>query len=98
MQGAIHRTRDGRDLICRIQTDLGVETPFVLVAPVMPKADWGRLVPRLHLETRLDGVPHVIVMTQLIALPAREIGVQLGSAEALRDDIVAAVDLLVTGF
>ena len=98
MQGHIYRTRDGLDLVCRVQTDLGVETPFILCAPVLPRKAWGRLVPKLHLQFTLNGESHVILMSQLVALPASEIGSQIGTAEDLRDDIVAAVDLLVTGF
>lgn len=97
-QGTIHRTRDGLDLVCRVQTDLGIETPYILCAPVLRQADWGPLVPRLHLPVTLDGTPHVILMSQLVALPGGELGAVVGSAEALRDRIVAAVDLLVTGF
>ncbi|WP_108259757.1 CcdB family protein [Mangrovicoccus ximenensis] len=97
-QGDIHRTRDGRDLICRVQTDLGVDTPYVLCAPVLPRAEWGALVPKLHIPVRLGGVPHVILMSQMVAIPAREIGPVTGSAAAWRDEIVAAVDLLVSGF
>ena len=95
---AIHRLRDGTELVCRVQSDLGVDTPHVLCAPVIPRSSWGTLVPKLHLLTEVNGAPHVIVMSQLIALPAREIGPVVGSAEAIRDEIVAAVDLLVSGF
>ncbi|EAQ02344.1 hypothetical protein OB2597_19716 [Pseudooceanicola batsensis HTCC2597] len=97
-QGTIHRTRDGLDLICRVQTDIGAETPYILCAPVLPRDAWGRLVPKLHIAFDLDGRPHVILMSQLIALPASEIGRAVGSAEAWRDEIVMAVDLLVSGF
>ncbi|KUF10795.1 CcdB family protein [Pseudoponticoccus marisrubri] len=97
-QGAIHRTRDGMDLVCRVQTDLGIETPYILCAPVLPQAAWGPQVPRLHLPVTVDGTPHVILMSQLVALPGSGLGPVVGSAETLRDRIVAAVDLLVTGF
>lgn len=41
---------------------------------------------------------YVILMSQMIALPATEIGPAIGDASASRDNIVAAVDLLVSGF
>jgi len=97
-QGSIHRLRSGPELVCRIQTDLGVETPYILCAPVLPRSDWGALVPKLHIPVPLGGLPHVIVMSQMIALPGAEIGQVVGDASAWRDDIVAAVDLLVSGF
>ncbi|MDZ7711134.1 MAG: CcdB family protein [Roseovarius sp.] len=97
-QGRIHRLRDGGELVCRVQTDLGLETPYILCAPVVPRADWGALVPKLHIPVALDGVPHVILMSQMLALPGGEIGAAVGDASALRDEIIAAVDLLVSGF
>lgn len=97
-QAAIHRLRDGNELICRIQTDLGIETPYILCAPVLPRAKWGAIVPKLHIVIHLDGISHVILMSQMIALPASQIGPVIGDASAWRDEIVAAVDLLVSGF
>jgi toxin CcdB len=41
---------------------------------------------------------YVILMSQMIALPATEIGPAIGDASASRDNIVAAVDLLVSRF
>lgn len=98
IQGLVHRLRDGKELVCRVQTDLGIETPYILFAPVLPRAEWGALVPRLHIAIHLDGIPHVILMSQMIALPGSVIGPAVGDATAWRDDIVAAIDLLVVGF
>lgn len=98
MQGRIHRLRDGDELVCRIQTDLGVETPYVLCAPVVPRARWGALIPKLHVPFQLDGVQYVILMSQIIALPGNQLGAVIGDASAWRDEILAAIDLLVSGF
>lgn len=97
-QTAIHRLRDGNELICRIQTDLGIETPYILCAPVLPRTKWGAIVPKLHIVIHLDGIAHVILMSQMIALPGTQMGPVIGDASAWRDEIVAAVDLLVSGF
>lgn len=97
-QAAIHRLRDGNELICRIQTDLGVETPYILCAPIIPRAEWGTIVPKLHIVIQLDGIAHVILMSQMIALPGPQIGPVIGDASAWRDEIVTAVDLLISGF
>ncbi|WP_428928990.1 CcdB family protein [Marinibacterium sp. SX1] len=98
MQGAIHRLRDGPELVCRVQTDLGVDTPYLLCAPVQRRDDWGALVPRLHIPCQVGGEAHVIVMSQMVALPAGVLGPEIANAVAERDRIVAAVDLLVSGF
>lgn len=97
-QGAIHRLREGGELVCRVQTDLGVETPFVLCAPVVPRSGWGALVPKLHIAVTVGDEPCVIVMSQMVALPVGVIGPVVGSAADRREEMVAAVDLLVTGF
>ena len=90
--------RDGNELVCRVQTDLGIETPYILCAPVLLRSEWGALIPKLHIPIHLDGVPHIIIMSQLVAIPGAQIGSVIGDASAWRDEIVAAIDLLVSGF
>jgi toxin CcdB len=95
---AIHRLRTGDELVCRIQTDLGVATPYLLCAPVVRSDLWGPPIPRLHLPVDAEGAPHLILMTQMVAIPARDLGAIVGTADGQMDAIVQAVDLLVTGF
>ncbi|EDQ03238.1 hypothetical protein OIHEL45_20656 [Sulfitobacter indolifex HEL-45] len=90
--------RDGTELVCRVQTDIGIETAYILYAPVLPRSEWGALTPRLHIPIYLDGVQHIIFMSQLVAIPGAQIGSVVGDASAWRDEIVAAIDLLVSGF
>jgi hypothetical protein len=90
--------RDGGELVCRIQTDLGAETAYVLCAPVVRRDAWGAPIPVLHVPVQIDGETHLILMSQMIALPSRSLGPSVGSAAAVRDEIVRAVDLLVVGF
>ncbi|MFG6519505.1 hypothetical protein ACGYLX_18875 [Sulfitobacter sp. 1A13496] len=90
--------RDGEEIVCRVQTDLGIETPYILCAPVFPRAAWGALIPKLHVPIHLDGVPHIIAMSQLVAIPGAQIGSIIGDASVWRDEIVAAIDLLAFGF
>lgn len=97
-QGHIYRTRDGQDLICRVQADLGLDTPLILVAPVVVRSDWGGLTPKLHIPITLTGTAYVIVMSQMLALPQREIGEIISTDTTHRDALITAVDLLVSGF
>lgn len=98
MQRSIHRMRDGNEIVCRVQTDLGIETPYILCAPVLLRSEWGALTPKLHIHIHLDDVAHIIIMSQLVAIPGAQIGPVIGDASAWRDEIVAAIDLLVSGF
>lgn len=95
---AIHAVRGGDELVCRIQTDFGIATPYVLCAPVVRRDTWGPPIPRLHIAVDVDGVGHLVLMTQMVSIPASDLGAIAGSAAAQRDAIVQAVDLLVTGF
>ena len=72
--------------------------PYILCAPVLPRAKWGAIVPKLHILIHLDGRAHVILMSQMIALPGTQIGPSVGDAPPWRDEIGTAVDLLVSGF
>lgn len=90
--------RDGNEIVCRVQTYLGIETPYILCAPVLPRSKWGALTPKLHIPIHLDGVPHIIIISQLVAIPGAQIGSVVGDAPAWRDEIVATIDLLVSGF
>lgn len=98
MLGSIHRLRDGNEIVCRVQTNLGIETPYILCAPVLPRSEWGALTPKLHISFSYVGVLHVIIMSQMVALPGAQIGPVIGDASERRDEIVAAIDLLVSGF
>lgn len=97
-QGTIYRARNGRSLLCRVQSELGLETALVLYAPVVNRTEVINPIPKLHVPCILQGEPHLILMSELLALPASDIGVTVGAVPEARDDMVAAVDLLVSGF
>lgn len=97
-QCAIYLLREVGDLVCRVQADLGAATPYILCAPVIPRSEWGALVPKLHLEVTVGDAACVVLMSQLVALPRSELGNVVGDAVHLRDDIIAAVDLIGSGF
>lgn len=90
--------QDGGELVCRIQTDLGAETAYLLCAPVVRRKEWGAPVPMLHVPVVVNGEEYLILMTQMVALPSSSLGPVVGTAVAARDEIVRAVDLLVIGF
>lgn len=97
-QFTVYRLRGSDEIVCRVQTDLGIATSYLLCAPVVPTSLWDARIPRLHVEFEIEGEPHLVLMTQMVALPAGDLGAVVGSAGARRDEIVQAVDLLVVGF
>ena len=94
----IHEVSGGRVLLCRIQTDFGTPAPFLLCAPAIPIEEWGPISPKLHIRVEIGERTHLIIMTQLAAVPAQSLGAIIGSAAPAHDDIIRAVDILVTGF
>lgn len=94
---AVHRHRvtamRAYPLVCVLQSPLvGGETR--IVAPLGPAdAGLGPTAPRLV----LDGMAHAVLLRQLSHMPLRAFAEEVGSAEALRDEIVRGLDLLFTG-
>lgn len=84
--------------MCRVQTELGAQTAYLLCAPMVRRDAWGAPIPRLHVPVDLDGEAHLVLMSQMIALPTGSLGPIIGSVAGERDAIVRAVDLLVLGF
>ena len=52
----------------------------------------------LHVPMDMNGEKHLVLMSQMVALPSATLGPVIGSASAVRDELVRAVALLVTGF
>jgi toxin CcdB len=76
----------------------GAETAYLLCAPVVRRKDWGALIPMLHVPVVVKGQEHLILMSQMIALPSSSLGPVIGTAVSASDGIVRAVNLLVVGF
>lgn len=91
----IHVLAESTGHVCVIQADLGIRMPYVLCAPVIPRGAIGTLVPRLHIPIELRGIRRIIAMGEMMAIPAADIGPRMGSASEHRDDIAAAVDILL---
>lgn len=93
---ALHRHRipglRAFPLVCVLQSPLA-GGPDRILCPVATRAPTGRTAPLLM----LDGVPHALLLRQMISLPLRVLAEQAGTAEHLRDEIIRGLDLLFTG-
>ena len=77
----------------------GSQLPFcsaLLSCAAMPGGPLSRASRAIPVE--IDGIAHLILMTQMVSIPAFDLGAIVGSAEPRRDAVIQAVDLLVTGF
>jgi hypothetical protein len=65
---------------------------------VVAQAAWGAPIPLLHVPVSHDGEAYLILMSQMVAPPSRDLGRIVGTAAEQRDAILKAIDLLVLGF
>lgn len=93
------RTRGHTPYLLDLQADLLSELATRLVAPLRPKSSHeASILTRLHPIITVMGEEHILVVTELAAIPARIVGSPVGSAREYRKDVIAAIDLLITGF
>ena len=80
-----------------IQSDLLDELATRVVAPLLPRGAGGRGLRSLNPELTI-GDETLVLMPQLLAtLTVAELGEQVGSLEHRRDEIVRALDALLSG-
>ena len=72
-----------------------IDTRFVI--PLIPIADAPLPTGRLNPVVAHDGQSYLLLTQTASAVNKRDLGPPLGSLEPLRDDIVRALDVLVTG-
>lgn len=90
--------RLGGTHVLDIQADLLSDFKTRAVVPLLPARTTPRALERLHPVFAVDGEDYVMA-TQLIAtVPLRELGAPVASLAERHEAIVAAVDMLVTGY
>lgn len=98
-ENADRRSSSETPYLLDLQAELLAELATRLVAPLRPKASHqASILTRLHPVVAVMGEQHVVVVTEMAAIPARVLGRQVGSGREHREDLLAAVDILVTGF
>jgi toxin CcdB len=87
----------GSNPVVILQHRLSHHLDTCVVAPLVPAS---QLPPIEHMRplVRYRNRDHVIVIDRLAAVARRSIDKPIGSAAAQRDHIIAAVDLLFTGY
>jgi toxin CcdB len=85
--------------LLNVQADLLDELQTIVVVPLLP-ADAGqhkpisRLTPVLSIESR----SYLMLTPQLAGISKRELGEPIADLSSAREEIIAAIDFLVTGF
>ena len=92
------RSRERQPFLVALQSNLLARTlDTVVVAPLEP-AGSGTFADRLNPQLIVDGQPFALVAQEIVTVRKAGLGAPRASVAAERDKIIAALDLLFTGF
>ena len=87
----------GQGYLLNVQSDLITDLNTVVVIPLLPSRSVPNALRYLHPIFPINGQPYVLVTHLLTAIPSRELSKSAGSLEPRRDEIVRALDTLLSG-
>lgn len=67
-----------------------------VVAPLYPLKAKDQPILRLNPVIEIEGQPYLLAIQEMASLRAKSLGAKVASLEAERDEIVAAIDFLIT--
>ena len=92
------RSRERQPYLATLQSDLLARNlDTTVVAPLEP-ASSGTFADRLNPRVEIDGQSFVLITQELVTIRRSVLGATRGSIAAERDAIIAALDVLFTGF
>jgi toxin CcdB len=81
-----------------VQADILTDLATRVVVPLMTASAMGRPATTLNPQFAINGVPVVMSTAELAGIDKRILGAKVGSLSDRRDEILAALDFLITGF
>lgn len=92
------RSRERQPFLVSLQSDLLTRSlDTTVVAPLEPITS-GIYADRLNPRVEIEGKPFVLMTQELVTIRTSVLGQSRGSVSDERDSIIAALDLLFTGF
>jgi toxin CcdB len=92
------RSRERQPLLVTLQSDvLARALDTIVVAPLEPKGS-GTFADRLNPEVEVDGQAFVLITQEIVTVRKNVLGASCASIAKDRDKVIAALDLLFTGF
>jgi toxin CcdB len=91
------RSRERQPFLVALQSDLVRSLDTVVVAPLEPAAS-GTFADRLNPRVEIDGQPYVLLAQELVTVRKSVLGIPHASIAGAREAVIAALDLLFTGF
>jgi toxin CcdB len=92
------RSRERQPFLVALQSDLLVRTLDTIVVAPLERAASGTFADRLNPRIEVEGQPFVLVAQELVTVRKSVLGNPRASIAADRDAVIAALDLLFTGF
>mgnify|MGYP001126066065 CR=1 FL=1 len=91
-------TQEAIPYLLDLQSDLLDDLATRVVAPLIKTVSIGK--PILHLNPRfeIEGVAVILSAAELAGVPKGTLGRKIGSLKEHRDEIIAALDFLISGF
>jgi len=86
-----------RGYVLNVQTDLLSYLGTRVVVPLLPQAEIPMPIKDLNPIFEIVGQPHVMVTQAIATVPAKEIRQVITSLNHLHDEIIRALDILLTG-
>ena len=102
-QFRVHRnmnpqTKSAYPLLLDVQSDLIAELNTRVVVPLCPASVMkGKLIRTLMPAFEIDGAEYAMLTPQLAGVSRKHIGSKTADLSQHRDEIIAALDLLITG-
>jgi toxin CcdB len=80
-----------------VQADLLDSLNTRVIVPLVREEEMGKSVKGLHLKFKVKGEMVVMSTAELAGLPIRALGDKVTSLKSKRDEIIAALDLVIAG-
>ena len=85
-------------LLLNVQSDLLAELGTRVVVPLYTaSAMQGKMLRTLTPRFEIEGEPYVMMSPQMAGIAKKQLGAKVADLAAQRDEIIAALDLLITG-
>lgn len=92
------RSQGGAPYLVVLQSDLAARLDTAVVAPLWPVDPRTVPVRKLQPVISLDGQEHLLSVQELLSIPRSALGPVVGNLRLEREAIIAALDLLFTGY
>jgi toxin CcdB len=91
-------SRERQPFLVTLQSDLLARTLDTVVVAPLERADSGSFADTLNPRVIMHGAPFALIIQEVVTVRKSALKDSVGSLAAERDKIIAALDLLFTGF